>query len=378
MGTGTIFMIQDGKLVEMTETAYESEDLFQELLASYPKLIPGDQIDSENPRRWLFVEREVGVPGEAEGYDRWSLDHLFLDQDAVPTLIEVKRSSDTRLRREVVGQMLDYAANAVVYWPVEKIRQGFESRCVSEVKDPDEVLQAFLGERDPDEFWKMVKTNLQAGRVRLLFVADVIPDELRRIVEFLNEQMDPAEVLAVRVRRFANDTVQTLVPQVIGATAQAQAKKTGRTSRRWDEESFFQHLKTNVGAESVAVAKRYIDWARQHLPRMAFGRGAVTGAMTGVLDLEGNRHYPVWLFSDGVFQIQFQRMADHAPFDSVELRDTMLEKVNKIPGVDLPPDAIDKYPGIRMDVLAKGKAMDQFMAVMEWYVFQVRGVEDSA
>ena len=28
-----------------------------------------------------------------------------------PTLVEVKRSSDTRIRREVVGQMLDYAAN---------------------------------------------------------------------------------------------------------------------------------------------------------------------------------------------------------------------------------------------------------------------------
>jgi hypothetical protein len=37
----------------------------------------------------------------------------------VPTLVEVKRSDDTRIRREVVGQMLDYAANGVVYWPGE-------------------------------------------------------------------------------------------------------------------------------------------------------------------------------------------------------------------------------------------------------------------
>src|SRR5262249_3604083 len=31
----------------------------------------------------------------------WSVDHLFLDQDAVRTLVEVKRGSDTRIRREV-------------------------------------------------------------------------------------------------------------------------------------------------------------------------------------------------------------------------------------------------------------------------------------
>jgi len=29
----------------------------------------------------------------------WALDHLLLDQDAIPTLVEVKRSSDTRIRK---------------------------------------------------------------------------------------------------------------------------------------------------------------------------------------------------------------------------------------------------------------------------------------
>ncbi len=33
-------------------------------------------------------------------------------------MVRVKRR-DTRIRREVVGQMLEYAANAVTYWPVD-------------------------------------------------------------------------------------------------------------------------------------------------------------------------------------------------------------------------------------------------------------------
>ena len=41
--------------------------------------------------------------------------------------MEVKRSGDTRIRREGVGQMLDYAANAGVYWPVEEIKAKFEA-----------------------------------------------------------------------------------------------------------------------------------------------------------------------------------------------------------------------------------------------------------
>jgi uncharacterized DUF497 family protein len=79
----------------------------------------------------------MGVPSEEAGTDRWSVDHLFLDQDAVPTIVEVRRSSDTRVRRAVVGQMLDYAANAVVYWPVEAIRARFEAECESRGVDAD-------------------------------------------------------------------------------------------------------------------------------------------------------------------------------------------------------------------------------------------------
>ena len=99
----------------MEEAAYDSENLLQELLAKYPDLLAGEQINSTEPRRWLLITREMSVPDEQEGAGRWSLDHLFPDQDAVPTLVEVKRSTDTQLRREVVGQMLDDAANAVVY-----------------------------------------------------------------------------------------------------------------------------------------------------------------------------------------------------------------------------------------------------------------------
>ena len=115
MSRGIFLIHNNGQLVELREQAYDSEALLQELLANYPSLLAGDQIDPSQPRRWLLIAREAGVPGEQGGGARWAVDHLFLDQDAVPTLVEVKRSSDTRIRREVVGQMLDYAANAVVY-----------------------------------------------------------------------------------------------------------------------------------------------------------------------------------------------------------------------------------------------------------------------
>ena len=138
--------------------------------------------------------------------------------------------------------MLDYAANAVAYWPVEEIKAKFESRCKDDGDDPETELVGLLGEgQDTSSFWQSVKTNLQAGRVRLLFIADEIPTELRRVVEFLNSQMDPAEVLAIEVKQFVGENLKTLVPRVVGQTETARQKKKVERgeSRQWDEASFF-------------------------------------------------------------------------------------------------------------------------------------------
>ena len=78
----------------------------QALVARYPELITDGDGDL------LLVRREQSIADGPEGGGRWSLDHLFVTRDAVPVLVELKRAVDTRLRREVVGQMLDYAGRS--------------------------------------------------------------------------------------------------------------------------------------------------------------------------------------------------------------------------------------------------------------------------
>ena len=63
---------------------------------------------------------------------------------------------------------------------------------------------SWLRSLDPDEdaetYWGRAAANLKAGRIRMVFVAGQIPRELRRVVEFLNEQM-AAEVIAIEAKQ---------------------------------------------------------------------------------------------------------------------------------------------------------------------------------
>jgi len=225
----------DGQLIGMSEQPYEAEDVLQALLESHPDLLAGGQMTPNAPRRWALVKREQGVPARENSGTRFSVDHLFVDQDAIPTLVEVKRSTDTRIRREVVGQMLDYAANGVRYWPVPALEAAFHGTQHELGLEPETTIRELT--QDPqdtiEKFFVRVGDNLRAGRIRMVFVADVIPDELMRITEFLNEQMNPAEVFAVEVKQFkaAKHAGTILVPMVYGRTAAASAKSSGRRDR---------------------------------------------------------------------------------------------------------------------------------------------------
>jgi hypothetical protein len=137
-----VFVLSDSQgLVALSPSEFVNEDDFQQLLEKYPALLSGNQTDDGTPFRWLLIKREKSIPAEDGRSGRWSVDHLFVDQDGIPTLVEVKRQSDTRLRREVVGQMLDYAANAVVYWPVEQLRAEFEQGCAAIGTNPDDEIR---------------------------------------------------------------------------------------------------------------------------------------------------------------------------------------------------------------------------------------------
>jgi hypothetical protein len=375
--SGLIFVLgDDGELRELREAPYEAEDVLQRLIARYPNLIPGDQIDPAAPRRWLLISREQGVPSEEQGGARWSLDHLFLDQDAIPTLVEVKRSSDTRLRREVVGQMLDYAANAVVYWPIEQLRASFVRTCEEEEMDAGEVLGVFLRGQDDEDFWRRVKTNLQAGRVRMVFLADVVPPELTRIVEFLNEQMDPAEVIAVEVPRFAGEGLQTLTPRVVGLTQGARRRKSSgeRITRNWDRDSFLDQLEANCGANSRAITEAIMAWASDHLPRQWFGTGTTNASFVPTRDHGDSSIWPFGLYLSGHVEIKFQYIASWPPFDDRDRRAEILHRLNSIDGIDLPEDRLEKRPSFRVEVLESHEALQSFLDTMAWVVDEVASV----
>ena len=379
---GGIYLIQDDdRLVEMMEQPYDSEDQLQDLLVTYPNLIAGDQIDRATPRRWLLISREVTAASDEETAVQWSLDHLFIDQDAIPTLVDVRRTPNAELRQKVLGQSIDYAANAVVYWPIDSIIALFEANCRDRGRDPEQIFEEFLGaDANEDLFWQKVKTNLQAGKIRLVFVADEISAEMRRVVEFLNEQMDPVEVLALEIKQYVSqDGLRTLVPRIIGQTAEAQQKKSSATRerRRWDESSFFAEMKARRGAEEAQMAKAIYVWAKDRSPEMEiqWGTGDTYGGFAAQLHRKGKKLYQLFTVNiAGKMEIAAHNYGLQPPFDGEEKWLELRNKFSSI-GLSLPTEPGERRsPSLALFTLQDESDLHQVLETFDWVVEEIKSL----
>jgi len=382
----SIFLVgDDGSVTEAPSSVYNAEAELQELLAGNVQLLPGAQINRDNPRRWLLIKREAGVPNREGGGGWWSVDHLVVDQDAVPTFVEVKRASDTRARREVVAQMLDYAANGSVFWTPGQLRSWFEG------DDPEGAMERLVRwldslEEEPetvaDDFWQAVGTNLTEGHIRLVFVADEIPSSLQRLVEFLNEQMPRVEVLAVEIRQYraAGGNSGALVPRLVGQTSRAQAVKertapTARRSTRWTIDQVIESV-AQAGEDSAAVAGAIRDWAAAHpYIRVIGGTGlsypsvtmsADSGRRTrfrGVLSLYGSPQG-----GSPMLEIRVKRMCRTPPYNRNEARARLIADLRAlgIPRLEAEDNLTDKRPNIPLSELTSGRIRHLLSIVDRW------------
>lgn len=377
MGGGIYLIQDDDQLVEMSEQAYDTIERLQDLLEKNPVLLAGDTIDRETPRQWLLISREGTTAIEEDGDEQWSLNHIFLDRDAIPTLAAVTRYNEPHIRREAIGQVIEYAANIQAYWSLEGMLTQFEHNCQEAGRDPEQVFAAVLGDDAEEEiFWQTVKTNLQAGKIRVIFVSDDVTAELRRVVEFLNETIDPLEILALEIKQYVSDAgVRTLVPRMFGKTVEAQQRKSSTTPerRRWDETSFFEEYHLRHGSEEANLIRQIYQWARGKQPfvQVQWGTGDTYGGFDiwlHVTDQIGKELLSVGI--NGELRISSNNYATLPPFDTETVWNELRTRFSAI-GLSLPADpSARRLPtlqisAIQSDELALGRVLETFDWVTE-------------
>ncbi len=176
--------VKDGPQV-LNAHPFSSESELENILANQPSLMIDD---GESPV--ALVKPQVPIQGAGK------VDLFLVDADGLPMVVEVKLARNSESRRQVVGQIFDYVSALV-------------SMTVDELDDTTaEALQRAIGSFSDDEDesvtekrWKMCAANLRTGKARVVVAIDEAPDDLVRILRFLNEHSD-LDVRLVEIKQY--------------------------------------------------------------------------------------------------------------------------------------------------------------------------------
>lgn len=362
-----------GGLVALEPTSYSTEDELQRFVADHPELLATTLAPAEQATPWLLVRRELAiVMDEGDERTRWSLDHLFVDGEGMPILVEVKRSSDPRARREVVAQMLDYAASFRHYWSAESLRALFAGSFDAGSGSAEEAMDEFLGATtfaDEEEFWAQVQTNILANRLRLLFVGDRFSAPLIRIIEYLNEQLLTTEVVGIEIVPHAGSTPGQVayVPTVRGQTTAVPATKA--SSERRTREEFDETLRANHGDAAVQSVAELVD------ATSAFGGYPTIGTDSRnprlSINFKTNRvgkiYSPLRVNSRaGKVGIELRWLAKHPAFADEDRRAEVVSRLAEAIGLPIDAPRLDGFPGFQVEALTKHGVVNKVTDVLRW------------
>jgi hypothetical protein len=345
-------MHDDGSTAEMSRIRCKNEDReLQRILEKNPNLLPGDQINPDDHRRWLLLKREMPVPDPGTGTDRWSIDFLFADQDAMPTFVECKRCADTRARREIVGQMLEYAANGHHYWTKDILREVATQTAQASGSTIDDAIRKLApnDELSVDDYFDLIQHNLREGQLRIVFFLEDSSPELRSVVDFLNRQMERSEVLLVEARQYSLDGSRIVAPALFGYTEEARlikknAVKSPLLRKPWNRSLFFIDAASKLAPEQVNAVESLLDYCLSLKCEVTWGTGIQKGSFNVKEPLICQRSI-LTCYSNGdlVFNLFWLHGSEIALHAQHRLRELAGKKLNLPPGKEDRPLAIDQW-----------------------------------
>ena len=156
------------------------EAWIQDLVHRHPQTLPLQEIDpSFGPLVPICTELDMRGAGFA--------DILFINPLGMPTLVECKLWRNPEARREVVGQILDYARALRTWGYVDLQREAARARKQPGFDLVEHVRSNGHPELDEAAFVDNVGRNLRQGRMLLLILGDGIREGVEAIAEYLQD-----------------------------------------------------------------------------------------------------------------------------------------------------------------------------------------------
>ena len=353
-----VLLIDGSKVTPLNKTEFTGEGKLQDYLEEYPTLIPLADI-VEGASDLICIGREVSAGSG-------SIDLLCIDQDGLLTVVETKLRRNREARREVIGQIIEYASY-VSQWTADNVYRIANEYFAKSIRVPqnykgktlETIMQEIVGgDFLSEDLRAKIGQNLGDGRIRLIIAVDELIEPLRATVTFLNSHSN-FDVLLLQVTDFQeSEAKKVLVPLLFGYSTKSSGGR--RETKHWDEASFLADTKDRCEPKIAVTIKELYKFTKDNADEISWGKGVSYGSFTFRKSRHGVLASIFTINSNGSAYIGFGPMVSTGVNGDI-LR-AFRAKLNEIPGINIPIEAVDlgKFPSFTLETLTKADNLRNF------------------
>ena len=189
-----------------------SEADIQALVHAYPACLHIAEIDAMFSAP-VPICTELNTPAGA-------IDNFMVTPSGLPVLVECKLWRNPEGRREVVGQILDYAKE-LSRWSSSDLQREVSRRLKRDGNPLLEMVRTFDPEVDEMQFNDALTANLRRGRFLLLIVGDGIGEGVEAIAEYFQVHSGlrfSLELVELPIYVMPDGVTRLVAPRVLART----------------------------------------------------------------------------------------------------------------------------------------------------------------
>jgi pSer/pThr/pTyr-binding forkhead associated (FHA) protein len=184
------YLVDQGKVRLFTrETATTSPLPLATVFSDSAEAVPWDEIfklEGAAPESgfdgarasFLFAHRDGDAQGDGS--------IILVDTAAVVTVIETADESNPKATSAFTGKAINLAATVATEWSAESLQKEFDAYCAKNGRLGTDHLRQRLGKHPQPDYWKKVESNLQAGRIRVIFLIREPTVAIQKVIDFLH------------------------------------------------------------------------------------------------------------------------------------------------------------------------------------------------
>ena len=309
---GTPYFLSDTNALQLERIPLNEkhfqENWLQKIIHNNPQILPIDDIES-GFAPLISIGREIST---SVGY----IDNLYISPNGYLTIVETKLWRNPEAKREVVGQIIDYAKE-LTNWNFTKLNNGVKNSSQlynNNSKGIIELIRDFENIEEQEEYKIIdnIERNLKRGRFLLLIVGDGIRESVEEMVDFLSTTPQIQFTLGlVEMQFYKNPNIEgeliaipnliTRTREITRAIVKIENSTTGNVTIETDfieekikpitirttitEDDFFEQLKQNTDSESSEFAKHILQTVKEKEYLVEWSQG---GFITKILDPNGS------------------------------------------------------------------------------------------